>query len=257
MSKQYNTDIQEGLTDSGFSPLPWVILTSIFILLSSVLYSSNYFTVVSVNVKLAELGADVFLKYLFIIVAVERAAAVFVGISRSQNKVDWPLRINRISEILQKDNPPTAVLKQVYTREKRVIKKLEAADIIGTIDDVPASATDDDYLGYLTSAKHAYEFQRARFNSVSNRYVARIVFFAGIILATLGLSIFQDLLQDMNLVLAMEKQILDDEIIMAGLEWQTGLLRFADIVITGGLLGGGSAGLNVISTKITESINKS
>ena len=36
-----------------------------------------------------------------------------------------------------------------------------------TIEDIPQQPTDEDYLGYLTSAKHAYEFQRARYDSVS------------------------------------------------------------------------------------------
>lgn len=255
MSKKY-TYIKEGLTDSRFRALPWTIVTGAIVLLGSVLYSFKSFTVVSVNENLAELGADVFLKYLFIVVAVERAAAVFVGISRSQSKVDWSLRINRISEVLQKDNPPAAVLKQVYTRENRLVKELVRSEIIGKIDDVPANPTNEDYLGYLTSTKHAYEFQRARFNSVSNRYVARIVFFGGIFLAALGLSIFQDLLENMNLVLAMKEQIDSGEMIKAGILWQTGLLRFADIVITGGLLGGGSAGLNAMATKLTEFLNK-
>ncbi len=208
------------------------------------------------NEKLTDIGADVFLKYLFIVVAVERAAAVFVGIFRSQNKVDWSLRINRIGEVLQKDNPPSAVLKYVYSREQRLIKELESEDFVKTIDDIPSNPIDEDYLGYLTSAKHAYEFQRARFNSVSNRYVTKVVFFAGIILASLGLSIFQDLLQNMNLVSAMKEQMDSGEIIKVGIEFQTGLLRFVDIVITGGLLGGGSAGLNVVGTKVTEFLNK-
>ena len=64
------------------------------------LFTSNRFVLVSINEDLAELGADVFLKYLFIVVAVERWAAVFVEISRSQNEVDGSLRINRICEVL-------------------------------------------------------------------------------------------------------------------------------------------------------------
>jgi hypothetical protein len=193
---------------------------------------------------------------MFIVVAVERSAAVFVGISRSKNKVDWSLRINRISEILQKDNPHTAVLKQVYQRENRLIKELENAQCIVKIDNIPKNPTDEDYLGYLTSAKHAYEYKRAGFNSISNRYVARTVFFAGIFLATLGLSIFQDLFQNMDLVSAMKEQIGNGEMIEAGLAFQTALLRFADIIVTGGLLGGGSAGLNAIATRVTEFLDK-
>ena len=255
MSKSYSY-IQDGLTDSSFSPMIWWGIIIIIILVGSVLYSFNRFTVVSVNENLSDIGPDVFLKYLFIIVAVERAAAVFVGFSRGQKKVDWSLRINRISEVLQKDSPHTAVLKQVYAREHRLVKQLEQSNTIGTIDDVPEYATDEAYLGYLTSAKHAYEFQRAQFDSITNRYVARIVFFAGIILATLGLSIFQDLFQCMDLVSAMKIQIDNNVLVKVGIEWQTGLLRFSDILVTGGLLGGGSAGLNTIATKMTEFLNK-
>ena len=93
MSEQYG-HIKEGLTDRSFRPLPWTILTGLLVVVGSILYASNWFTVVGVSENLAELGTDVFLKYLFIVVAVERAAAVFVGMLRDQSKVDWSLRIN-------------------------------------------------------------------------------------------------------------------------------------------------------------------
>lgn len=255
MAKQYKY-IQEGLSDRKFRSIPWAIFTFAIVTAGSILFSINRFTVLGVNENLSELGADVFLKYLFIVVAVERAAAVFVGMFRSKNKVDWALRINRIGEILQKEDPPATVLKQVHARETRLIRQLIKGDVIGEIEDIPSQPTNEDYVGYLTSAKHAYEFQRARYNSTSNRYVARSVFFVGIILATLGLSIFNDLLQNMNMVSIMKDQISNGTLSESGLIWQTGLLRFSDIVITGGLLGGGSAGLNAIATKVTEFLNK-
>ena len=255
MQKQFDY-INNGLSDDGFRTLPWAIITLFLILLGSILYATNSFAVLGVNTELAELGADVFLKYLFIVVAVERAAAVLVGMARNTGQVDWSLRINRISEILQKDEPVHAVLKQVYTREHRLIIKLQQAKTIGEISDVPEQATNEHYLGYLTSAKHAYEFQRARFTSVSNRYVARIVFFAGIILAILGLSVFRDLFQQTNLVMEMADKIESGAMNAQGLAWQTGLLRFTDIIVTGGLLGGGSAGLNAAANKMSEFINK-
>ena len=239
MSKKYNY-IQDGLTDGSFDAKKWWGVLVIIVLVGSALYAFSNFTAVKVNDDLSDIGADVFLKYLFIVVAVERAAAVFVGISRSQNKFDWSLRINRINEVLQKDNPHTAVLKQVHAREHRIVKQLEQDGTIGKIDDVPASATEEDYLGYLTSTKHAYEFQRAKFNAVTNRYVSRIVFFAGIVLATLGLSIFQDLFSSSELVSV----------------WQIWSLKLADILVTGGFLGGGSAGLNAVANKMSEFINK-
>ena len=257
MSKKYN--IEEGLTDKAFQSVMWPLLavTGGVVIASSILYSADHFTLLGVNERLSEIGGDVFLKYLFIVVAAERAAAVFVGMFRSQNRVDWALRINRIGEVLHMDNPPATVLKQVHAREHRLIRQLTEKGIIGRIEDVPASPDNEDYIGYLTSAKHAYEFQKARFDSVSNRYVSRSVFFIGILLAALGLSLFQDLLKDIDLVSMMEDQISAGALSQSGLALQTGLLRFADIIVTGGLLGGGSAGLNAIATRVTEFLNKS
>lgn len=255
MSDQY-INIKKSLQDSSFRPIPWTILTCLIVIVGSILYANNLFTFVGVNEKLLESGADVFLKYLFIAIAIERAAAVYVGMLRNQGKVDWSLRINRLNEVLQKENPSIAVLKQIYSREHRLVTKLEKEEIIGEISDVPKTPSEQDYVGFLTSTKHAYEFQRARFNSVSNRRVSRIVFFLGIILATLGLSLFQDLFQNMDLVTAMEEKIKSGVLKETGLEWQTGLLRFADVMITGGLLGGGSAGLNSIANKVSEFLNK-
>jgi hypothetical protein len=177
MSEQY-IHIKESLQDSRFRPLPWTIVIGLIVVVGSILYANNFFTVVDVNQKLVERGADVFLKYLFIIIAIERAAAVFVGMLRNEGKVDWSLRINRLNEVLQKENPSKAVLEQIYSREHRLVTKLEHEEIIGVISDVPRTPSEQDYVGFLTSTKHAYEFQRARFNSVSNRYVSRIVFFS-------------------------------------------------------------------------------
>lgn len=70
-------------------------------------------------------------------------------------------------------------------------------------------------------------------------YVTRIVFFAGIVLASFGLSIFGDLLSMANL----ESQ------------YQIGLLRISDILVTGDLLGGGSAGLNLVANKVSDYIS--
>jgi hypothetical protein len=238
--------ILEGLTDRAPKWTQWGYGTVFIVLLGSILYSLGQFTPLGVNKELLENGGDIFLKYIFLVVVVERAAAVFVEIFRSQNKVDWTLRINRINEILKMESPPTAILEQVHTREKRLIDKLVENEEIGKITDVASiNPTQNDYLGYLTSAKHAYEWQRARFDSVSIRHVARIVLFAGIVLAALGLSIFHDLF------------VLDsDSLAQGGFTLQIGLLRFADIVVTGGFLGGGSAGLNAATTKLSEFLNK-
>lgn len=232
-------DIQQGLTDTA-RPWAWGIFAVAAGVVSAGLYARNGYLLMDVNAGLSDIAVDVFGKYLLLVVAVERAATVFVGMFRNRNKVDWSLRIDRISEVLHQEDAPTAVLKQVHARERRLIKKLEALGIIASIDDVPGSPVDDDYRGYLTSAKHAYEFQRARFNSVSSRYIALVVFVVGIILATLGLSLFRDLFQQTPAPGAV----------------QATFLRLADIFITGGLLGGGSAGLNAVVTKVTDYANR-
>lgn len=231
-------DIQQGLADSA-RPWVWGVLVVAAGLVSAALYARDPYLLVNVNPGLSDIAVDVFGKYLVLVVAVERAAAVFVGMFRNRNKVDWVLRINRITEVLGQHDTPTAVLKQVHAREERLIKRLETGGVIARIDDVPESPVDDDYRGYLTSAKHAYEFQRARFNSVSARYVALVVFVVGIVLAAMGLSLFQDLFQ----------QTPEPGPIQAA------FLRLADILITGGLLGGGSAGLNAVVTRVTDQTN--
>ena len=258
MTNTTNTsiDIGKGLTDARFPQKELATITILVALACTYLFSTDYFTVLQVNPELSKLGGDVFLKYLFIVIAVERAAAVFVGNYRSQSKVDWVLRINRLNEIVHMDNPPIAVLKQVYARENKLVTSLANEGKIIPIDEVPKSPTNEDYLGYLMSVKHIYEFQRARYNSLSNKYVMRIVFFVGIILAALGLSIFQDIFLTIDLVEAMKAQIEAKTISAQGLEWQTGFVRLADIIITGGLLGGGSAGLNAMATKTSEFLNK-
>lgn len=204
------------------------------------LYADGCLSLIAVNPELSDVIFDVLGKYLLLVVAFERAAAVFVGMFRDQGRIDWSLRINRLKDILQKDSPPTGVLRQVHAREKLLVDKLKEDNIILNICDVDKPPTDAGYLGYLTASKHAYEFQRARFNSVSNRYVARAVFVAGIVMATLGLSLFDEILE-----------------LNSSLEpWQKGLVRWTDIFITGGLLGGGSAGLNAMLNKVNEFLNK-
>ena len=98
----------------------------------------------------------------------------------------------------------------------------------------------EEYIGYLTAVKHAYEFQQARFQSVSRRYTSVGVFFAGIILAALGLSLFGSIFADVEKIPGVQRL----------------LLHYMDIVITGGLLGGGSTGINTIATKLTERNSK-
>lgn len=231
--------IEQGLTGAVRAWVWFPIVAGIGVL-SAELYVRSGYVLLDVNAGLSDVAVDVFGKYMVLVIAVERAAAVFVGMFRNQNKINWSLRIDRISQVLEQEEAPTAVLKQVHAREQRLIRRLEDHGTIAPIDGIPDVPTDDDYRGYLTSAQHAYEFQQARFNSVSNRYVALSVFVAGITLAALGLSLFRDLFSPTPAPGAI----------------QAGFLRLADIFTTGGLLGGGSTGLNAVVNKVSDYANR-
>ena len=239
-----NTSIAQGLTEKFQNYWLWAMCVGIVItVLSAAIYGyRSPYPLLGIKENLLNIGPDVFIKYLVLVTAVERAAAVFVNFFRNQNSVDWSLRIDRISEILQKTNPSIAVLKAVYAREHSLVEDLKTQGRIERPIAAVANAQEtDEYVGYLTSAKHVYVFQRGRFNSLSTRYVANIVLLAGLGMAALGLSLFNDVLQTPESVPAS----------------QGTLLRLADILVTGGLLGGGSAGLNAVATKLTEILNSS
>ena len=232
-------DLEQGLTDKA--PL-WVWL--VFVVgvgaISALLYASNAYLLLDANQGLSDILIDVLGKYLALVVAVERATTVFIGMARNQNRVHWTVRINGIREVLEKQKVSIKELKQAFRRERLLVKELAESKRIALIDDVPEAADKNDYRGYLSATKHEYEFQRARFYSICNRDVALIVFVVGIILAALGLSLFRDVFQQTPAPSAV----------------QAGLLRLADIFITGGLLGGGSAGLNSVITKVSEYTNQ-
>ncbi len=248
MDKQNLDYVGIGLREGKIGSTPLmigiVIACGIVALVSANIFAGGDIVLLKAAEVLTENSGDVFLQYLFIVVAVERAAAVFVGILRSQGRMDWAQRIKRLREVLEAPDTPAQVLARAYEREQKLVQKLVQQAVIRVpIADIAESApTADDYRGYLTSAKHAYEFHRGRFDTQANQYVARIVFIAGILLAAMGFSIFHDLVNPNYLAVASELQI--------------GLIRFADILITGGLLGGGSAGLNFAASKVTASMNR-
>ena len=68
------------------------------------------------------------------------------------------------------------VLEQVYKREASLIEKLLGAGDLQQKIPAVTQPSKDAYIGYLTSARHAYEFRRARFNEVTNRRVTVTVF---------------------------------------------------------------------------------
>ena len=190
-------------------------------------------TFIGVNHNAAEVWVDLIAQYSLLVVAIERAASVIVNLVFTP-EARWSLRINRISEVTHQENPQIEVLEQVYKRESALVKKLvEAGDLQQEIAAVTKSSKDA-YIAYLTSARHAYEFRRARFNEITNRRVTVTVFMGSLAMAALGVSIFDSLFT----------------------QPPSGLLRCFDIVVTGGFLGGGSASLNNLVTKGSDAASK-
>lgn len=254
MSYDYSY-LSDGLKESKNVVVVWMclsILLGVLIIVATISFPNGSIDLLHVNEELLEGGGDFFLKYLFIVLAVERAAAVFVDMFRRQSKVNWNLRIRRISEILDQVKPPLAVLKLIYLREHNVVQELTQKDLLNGIESVTSKkATDEDYIAYLTSTKHAYEFLRLKYNSIGNRYVSRVVFVGAIFLAIFGLSIFQDIFGSIE-----EIGTSVDGVFIALSDFQQRLLRLADILVTGGLLGGGSSGLNSLAHKVDEMVNR-
>ncbi|MGF1729493.1 hypothetical protein [Photobacterium kasasachensis] len=213
-----------------------IISVSLFIFYSS----KHSFILFDGKLKFNDLESILW-QYSLLIIAIERSAAVIVGNSRRQSNINWSLRIKRLSETLSKEDPHLNILKQVYNRELKVLQKLESEEVISKIERVKESASDtntDYYIGFLLTAKHAYEFQQAKHNSITDRYITRIVFLIGIILASFGLSFLSQVINNYDDFYGIQKVI----------------IKLLDIFITGGLLGGGSSGLSLISNKISESI---
>lgn len=191
-------------------------------------------TFVGINHNAAEIWVDLLAQYSLLVVAIERAAAVIVNLVFTP-EARWSLRINRISEVTRMEDPKIEVLRQVYKRESALVAKLvDSGDLQQEITAVTEDSKKEAYIGYLTSARHAYEFRRARFNEITNRRVTVTVFVGSLAMAALGVSIFESLFT----------------------KPPSGLLRCLDIVVTGGFLGGGSASLNNLVTKGSEAASK-
>ncbi|WP_406608900.1 hypothetical protein [Agarivorans sp. JK6] len=220
----------------------WQVVVAVIIFVTSLIavfywgYKDIHFLVV--NPELSDKGSDIFLKYLFIVVAVERAAAVFVSNYRNRKVADWTLRISRIKETLSDESQHLNVLKMVFEREIQVAQKVLDKQMVDLL--IPPEDTADEYRAALLCIKHSYEFSLARHQSTCNRDVTFFVFISGIVLASLGLSILSDVMMNLTEI--------------SGIHGH--LIRIADVLITGGLLGGGSAGLNFASTRFAELMKK-
>lgn len=212
--------------------LAWPVVIVVVAAASGLCFTPTF---IGINENAAEIWLDLLAQYSLLVVAIERAASVIVNLIFTP-EARWSFRINRISEVIRLENPPLEVLKQVYKREAVLVKQLfDAKDLQHEITEVAdAESSKEVYIGYLMSAKHAYEFRRARFNEITNRRVTVTVFMGSLAMAALGVSIFESLFT----------------------KPPSGILRVLDIVVTGGFLGGGSASLNNLFAKGAEAASK-
>ncbi len=222
----------------------------------SILYSYYDWTNFSFKPDLIENWSSIFMKYFFIIVAMERAAAVWTGIERNEAKRTWDRRVKRVREVLEIKFADVSIaeLKQTYHREKIIIDEIthNSKSFIGVddpyLDDDKKKITyknkpeDEKHalIGYLRAVKHSYEFRRTKFEERTYKMITRIVFVGGVVFAAIGLSILGDILD----IEPVENQT------------QIFFYRLGDIVITGGLLGGGSKSFSVFINTLDRIFNR-
>lgn len=213
---------------------------------------------IKIDPDLTTKGTSFLLTYFFLIAAIERASAVFVGIQRNPEQKTWQSRVARLTSLLDvEDDSKIDInkLRRTYTREKSIIDKLEKENKIIPVENVPDDQPSvAEYVGYLTTVKQVYQFKLTAYNAETTKLVTRMVFVAGIFMAGVGLSIMEDILvpgptsscTDLWTCLQTAKvpQI------------QQTALRLGDIIITGGLIGGGSKSFNSFLNTIDQYMNK-
>jgi len=157
---------------------------------------------------------EIFIKYFFIIVAMERATAVWLGLDRNAKKRAWDRRVKRIREYVKRANPdslqpvyePTLTdLKQMYQRESKIIADINknsspGSTFLGIIDpyekvDGKAPKHSDAHekgllLSYALITKQIYEFKLTQYEEQSYKLTTRMVFVGGVVLSFIGLSHF-------------------------------------------------------------------
>lgn len=219
-------------------------------ILGGILYNSDWNTLRFQN-NLGTQWKDIFTMYAFIIVAIERSAAVWVGIRRNEMSETWKARVRRLDELFEEKGDKEATIKNLssvelftfYKREFKISEKLDKDNILinpleepSGVDDEPDRIYKSKTRGYLRQVRLMYSYQFDQYKRETNDRIAKTVFIVGLILSVVGLSLLNDLIN----VTFQDKDLL-----------QRLLYRITDIFITGGLLGGGSVGL----TKLFNSIN--
>ena len=247
------------------SGLLLVLLMSIFAVAVSIFFTGKGLISIKVDPDLTTKGTSFLLTYFFLIAAIERASAVFVGIQRGPEQKTWQSRVARLTELLNvggdsddEEKIPLNKVKRSYKKEKRIIDKLVKEKGIIPIEPVAEDEKDvSDYVGYLTAAKQAYQFQLSAYNAETTKLVTRMVFVAGIFMAAVGLSILEDLLVPGNMPQCDDfwtcLQHATNPVVP---QIQQIALRISDIIITGGLIGGGSKSFNSFLNSIDQYVNK-
>ncbi|MCT4648494.1 MAG: hypothetical protein N4A74_26135 [Carboxylicivirga sp.] len=202
-----------------------LIFTGLVIVVLGAVISVNW-ELFQVDPNLFENGASIFFKYLVIVIAVERAAQVYIGIRHEENKKNIETRIRNI----EKQSKP---LKSLIEEGK---------------------LTDDDRLNDIQDKLYILEQDEADRNieltDHKNKVRAialKVVFIAGIVLAIGGLSILSDIFYTPDSW---------SDCSEGACKIQMYIYRVMDILITGGLIGGGSKSFHQFLSSI-ESYAKS
>jgi hypothetical protein len=155
---------------------------------------------------------------------------------------------------MKEENVKVSKLNTIYDREKKIIYSFEQQKTNGFLGIKEPDLVKDseivldndqnknELIAYLQATKNVYEFKSSVYQENTNATLTRIVFLAGIIISFIGLSIFNDIFDFGSIPT-------DND----GFSYQLFFYRLSDIIVTGGLLGGGSKSFNVF----IETLNKS
>lgn len=234
------------------------ILVIVLAIISALCTEDCQWIILRFKEDLASNWTDIFTKYFFIIVALERAVAVWVGVTRGVDNKAWKKRVDRLRGLFNRtnENPLTLVeLRRVYSREKKIIDDIQNKDssnsflgnpdpyVVNESDSLSEEKERDMLIAYLRVTLQIYEFKLSKFEEQSSALTTKLVFFGGLILAIVGISIVGDIID------ASDLEACDGC-------FQFYLYRGVDIVITGGLMGGGSRGFSLFINTLKQVFQK-
>ncbi len=217
--------------------LYYILVALLLCLIGSILYSNDAFSTIAIDPELSTKGTDVFLTYIFVVVALERATAVYLRIYRNKGKKNFEKRIARISATIGYDAKKPEYnekLRSSYLKEAPLFLTFKSKDPTVHQPTLPVNPPEEGdaldkvknekLLSYFQMILEGYEYKLEDYENGTQRRAARFVFLGGVLMAIMGLSIFDDLL-----------------IISQNMQYGQSLLyKLLDILVTGGLIGGGS-----------------